>query len=68
MTIKCNRLKIQLHFRQALSELHQSVSDGTLDTLIGGGGSDYFRFDETGNLPFIELIMSDFMQGQDKKP
>lgn len=46
----------------------QSVNDGDLDLFYGGKGSDYFRFEEVGNLPALELALSDFLAGVDRKP
>ena len=47
---------------------NRSVSDGKLDTMIGGSGKDYFRFEEVSPLSVFEYLMSDFVVGSDKKP
>ena len=46
----------------------QSVNDGDLDTFVGGGGSDYFRFEEVGGLAVTDVLFWDFVINVDKKP
>jgi hypothetical protein len=54
--------------RRSRSTQDQSINDGSLDTLIGGTGKDYFRFEEIGALSTIEALNSDFVVGVDMKP